>query len=431
MTKIQLILIILAGLFLVSCMQSNYTYTPPNEIKSEEVDSKKITLTIEECEMIESVQTRNDCYKTFALREKNLDYCESIITEGDFTAIRDGKGKVQRYECFIGVSAEVLDGSLCDDLPKDVPKAQCYRNIGIKTQDSSMCMKIKDENNSIYYEECLSGISTSTLKDCETIDNFNRKNTCITNIAKTRKDINICDLEKDSPAIRRTTNEGREILNNDRDGCYIEIAKITLDKGICDKVDESKYKYCTDAIENEIEKLKPRELLTVETCNEKEGKKQEVCFFNLALQDLDESHCSKVAGDNKRCLLALGIAKDDETICNTEDCRYMRAVMSGDEQNCYALEDGYLKAYCFKFLGNPEEAKAHCFYNNRQDDWCVGEVLKDKKSPCANVGDVISGFYCQYGYAIATKNEEFCDLGKYTGMYDEDKEEDCRKYASN
>lgn len=231
----------------------------------------------------------------FGKNEPNIPECSknNLVSELSQEE-REYYGKSNTYlkslqtNCYISYAIREKDISICYDLGSPT-KESCILEVAIATNDSSLCIELKDPR---YSDECFNkiAIATGDYTLCEKIERYtDKKNLCFTDVAKGKKDLEICNKieEKGSSFYKDQCRylvsigtEDTSLCKNlgnleDRNNCYINIAKSTKDLSVCDNVSieggdkELSIRYCyTKVFENG----------DVSICNSLEGERKEFCI---------------------------------------------------------------------------------------------------------------------------------------------------------
>ncbi|OYT55028.1 MAG: hypothetical protein B6U72_00805 [Candidatus Altiarchaeales archaeon ex4484_2] len=190
-TKTLLLLVLLTGLLFTGCVErpsetttSSTATTTSKTISSVPDDEGNGGSLI--CKTINESSTRHDCYRYFAVKEKNP--------------------------------------SICDEEGQDT---WCYRLVFMVKDDLSLsdCDKIQDQK--LKYV-CYESIAVLELSDCDKIQDQKLIDDCYERVAILKKDFSICDKIQDQGLI---------------DNCYYHAARYSKNKSFCDKIQNEFNRY--------------------------------------------------------------------------------------------------------------------------------------------------------------------------------------------
>lgn len=197
---VVILIIILIGVFIIFQLNSPKPLTITleevqqfNQDKANLENSIK-SLDINNCQGLDS-RDKAVCIKTIAINLSNSDLCSEIGKE-------DGKNWGQDDECFLRIAINKNDITLCNKIRQAAKKDGCLREIAINLNDINICK------------------SFDQVSDGSKADAF----LCYSGIAKTNKDITLCD-------------NLNEIAN--KEYCIIEVAVALNDSSICNKISDS------------------------------------------------------------------------------------------------------------------------------------------------------------------------------------------------
>lgn len=156
---------------------------------------------------------------------------------------------VPQENCIIQGSISRRDPNLCYKVPS-LRTYNCLEQFAMKVKDPEICNEISDGKYSLEWNACyMESVRYNTTKDwCEYLrDNF--KDGCYAQLARGKKDENICLKINTSP--------------NPKFWCIIDLAILKNDEYICDLLDETmpsnmSASKCREAIKNpsRIEEVK-------------------------------------------------------------------------------------------------------------------------------------------------------------------------------
>ncbi|MCX6707961.1 MAG: hypothetical protein NT001_07585 [Candidatus Woesearchaeota archaeon] len=139
-----------------------------------------------DCQLLQNLTERNDCYKQQAITGKDLSSCEKIQPEQ-----QDASGVfiiLARMDCYNQIAALTKNASLCYVYARYNSASICVRNIAVAEKDSSVCAGLDMEKDLCYYRiailksdvnECKK-MSDSTLQDkCQKEVNGGEKYYCM------------------------------------------------------------------------------------------------------------------------------------------------------------------------------------------------------------------------------------------------------------
>lgn len=226
----------------------------------------------------ESGENRIDCRRKVilrnAMREQKVEECYKA---GDFD--------YDMAECAVTIAVKTKDPSVCEQLPKGFGSVQedCYYKLALSTGDINLCDKA--DNVGCYQ-------MLTSKDDYEACGNLPQDASmyCYANFL-----CNISDLgpgcyneleNRYSEVITRALSENNSLiceeLGNVKQICYYKFAK----KLGFSPSDVFKYELFGDS-----EQL----------CERLQGKVKDKCYFNLAMETLDERYCEKTIRHVKRC----------------------------------------------------------------------------------------------------------------------------------
>lgn len=243
----------------------------------------KIKKDISRCDTIKQQLEKSRCYSIVGVEKQDLSICDSIkdptflsykvdcyhkiaVKQGDVSICR--KIDDDKYEslCNNEVAKARRDISICNNLQKD--KDVCYLEVGIEKEDISRCNSIKI---SVLRFSCFVSIAQKKQDPliCSNIADAYGRYSCYTQVAKEKKDESVCNLIqnqdfKEECIFQTNKQKGNveicdkikvEIGNIDdeykKDFCYIDIAALSKDPGLCEKVsDESNRGSCYGMLAN-------------------------------------------------------------------------------------------------------------------------------------------------------------------------------------
>ena len=131
----------------------------------------------------------------------------------------------------IGCSGIENEEVSCEDF-SDFAKYICYANTGKSRLDSNFCEKVAGEDSiSISARrDCFNYVAkhTSNPEICESIEDQEEINRCITNIALDNIDLTICDNVKNYNLEYKSNNDAKG-------GCYVDVLFNEKDPSLCEQ----------------------------------------------------------------------------------------------------------------------------------------------------------------------------------------------------
>jgi len=159
------------------------------------------------CEDIEILNERDDCYVNLAKQTGNRDVCDSITTSVHF-----------KDECLRVVAVKQKDIEVCEDIVYSNSKSYCYESIAEVNKDPSICPTVEqDKWEQTCYHKLALILEDFTL--CSELDAWVRRDECYQGVAEKTEDHTIC------LAIPSKDNAN---------ACLWEIAKSTQNEKICE-----------------------------------------------------------------------------------------------------------------------------------------------------------------------------------------------------
>jgi len=205
----------------------------------------------------EPADQKKECYREVAKTALSPFLCDKI-TEKDY-----------RDSCRIEVAGLLKDITLCAEF-NGVTKAACYEEVGIATQNISICNQISNMDPELMVQsdrdDC--AIAIGDLATCQAMEE-DAKTDCLVRVAIVRKDLELCNVP----------NEWR------RQGCISSVGIKKQDMTICAQVTDEYFK---DACFTNIAQLTNTSLPCASVTNESY---KDVCYANTA-QSSDG--CNKV-----------------------------------------------------------------------------------------------------------------------------------------
>lgn len=271
------------------------------------------------------------------------------------------------FSCYSRVAHENSDFSICEKINKANPvvarQAPHILNVENAQFDCFAGIEITDEHNIICSEKlspkelnyCLTAraIRTRNLKLCEGITMPIYQDFCYKGLAQTNKDENVCLKVADK---------------NDRFSCYIDVAMVKKDSSICDKSEDLEHKNI--CLANMVSALKDPSICNKIGNDYLNNQYREACFgnvavavnnpelcdkaryaaecvFKVALQNKNLNACGflKDAIKSKQCLLLLGGAKAETSVCASlpeserNECISMIGLFGEDSNFCEKSEE--------------------------------------------------------------------------------------------
>lgn len=168
---------------------------------------------------------------------QDYDLLEEAMKSDDINLCKKISDNLAKEEC---VAVIDKDTTKC---PSQIGrKDDCFRRIGIKTNDVNICSLITDSwFKSICYREI--AINTNNVELCKSMYNDYDKNECISKIAIRTNNLALCS------SLSSTSTYTGDTSSYPRDNCYKEIAKINNDVDLCLLIDDSLWRVaCVEVI---------------------------------------------------------------------------------------------------------------------------------------------------------------------------------------
>ncbi len=191
-----------------------------------------------QCDMISSLDDRNQCYYHIALLTNNIDICKKIT--------RHELGSPIVYNCYEGIAGNTGNINICNLAPGHVLSGCMYRGLEyIKDKkDVSLCGKIEDMK---YAKKCYNALINDDNVEslCDLALTENAKTMCryISDIFKLCRQANDkpkCYMDmgiKNNDLLMCDNALVSEIEREYKLNCYIIVAKNTNNKSICDDME--------------------------------------------------------------------------------------------------------------------------------------------------------------------------------------------------
>ena len=207
-----IILLIIVGIYLYFNMSKNSNSNLTNVI------SESVKQEIQKCNELEIPRNPILCIINIAVKNTNSEVCNQLGPSGNnkidpsnvpmFKAYclgmvnknidfcnKEYKDNKNRINCIDGVASANLDVQLC----KQVEGGLCMEEIAIRTKNANVCKEINFSNTlsyDVFLSECYNKVALITKNSslCELIKvDPSRKNFCITDIARITNDRTVCD----------------------------------------------------------------------------------------------------------------------------------------------------------------------------------------------------------------------------------------------
>ncbi|MEM2918456.1 MAG: hypothetical protein QXY62_03045 [Candidatus Altiarchaeota archaeon] len=162
------------------------------------------------------------CYAEISRLMKNVSICEFINwseRDREFCRVFTESGRSNNYD-------------LCNNLRESYYRDMCYLRMAVIKNDESICYK---QSNDDRVSLCISGLRRDN-KFCANIKDIPTKSNCYFWVAYLHEDSTLCNNEN--------------MLRDDWDICYLEIAIQKYNLTICEKINDVDLKeYCFNAVE--------------------------------------------------------------------------------------------------------------------------------------------------------------------------------------
>lgn len=164
-----------------------------------------------ECEWIDSITARFDCYFNVGKDKKDISYCKTLKSEGI-------------EACYSGVAEAMKDPAICKEIKDEHTLDSCYYKVADVVDNVNKCKDIPSESAS-WQANCYERIAKleGDIEICKQIQNAARVDLCYSSVAAYKKDSSMCDIIKDTKT---------------KDSCYLKVAVNACDASICNKMSD-------------------------------------------------------------------------------------------------------------------------------------------------------------------------------------------------
>jgi len=317
--------------------------------------------------------------------------------------------------------------AICDKIQTESNKWQCYRDVAVAKDDTSICENIKETqysiNKSICYEKI--GENRQDLNLCDKAGSYYR-HLCYMNIAAEKKDFSICNKDNEllgfegdyenvghqkiecySGVYRKIFEDGGDVVTicgnlNEKEElgseCYLQAAFAKNDSAYCKKATWS-----SDECYKQLAETK-KNILICDSISSEANKY--LCYVSVNPASQDPSVCDRLGYyDYKKasCIRDIAVAKMDTNICDAivgyqkTDCYKDVAEAKLDYSICGKIDDSFSagadsKLFCYLSLAEKTKNMYICRQMTRGQPNCYVSVAKGKQdaSMCDNIASVIT-----------------------------------------
>jgi hypothetical protein len=325
----------------------------------------------------------------------------------------------------------------------------CLQKLAINERDATICDKYLTDSskNPTARRNCnyiVSALAKGDSNSCKNIPFVEQQEVCLIELAKSKKDINICNLI--SPASKFIS------------ACYTEIASAKQDGSLCNKLSNQEDK--ANCIEG-IAKASLEPDLCYNITSGWSRARQEDCLATIAAQTKNFELCKKISEYEHQNECVLRVAKNSATpfacdsltnaardycyygvavaLKNVEFCKkikqgnqidcYSDLALITDPSPCNSITDETRKSYCmYRSIIVTKKAEAcNSITNIDSQQKCYKEVAPIVKEVkwCDKVTDNWERKGCYDSVAVASKDISICDNIKIPGIVEEDQKGEC------
>jgi len=257
----------------------------------EEVEAAVKTGNPAECTKFEELRRTDSCFSKMAENKDSTDLCKRITRES------------RQANCVINIAENKADINICQEVKGYQPKHDCYNRVAQKTKNIVHCKLI---NHVPTISKCIENIAydTDNWRLCN--DLSVDTNSCFNRIAQ-KLGVDICTEMKNPMSAdwcvrknARTTQQCDDFLIQDdnREGCYKDLAYRTNDVDICPKMERKAVEdNCYDRIASTTRDWKICTRLSI-------PERQDICIGLIAIKLRSAELCShiKIPWRVQRCL---------------------------------------------------------------------------------------------------------------------------------
>jgi hypothetical protein len=341
-------------------------------------------ITTFECNPIDNGDNYNKCLFELAVEQGNLDICEKIQSYHSYTSINT-------KNCYEAVVIAKNDPKLCNKIKNDESDVRtCLSTIAKNKKDYEICLEINSYENEKSYTNskygCLADVGE--LKDDIALCVLSENSNCFINVAKDKNKTKYCNLYSDVSQM----NLCRTILDPNYGFMYPEDAFKKLDPELCGNNTNAR-SLCIREIANKLN--------DTNICNyEKDSYRRGRCFYLIIDTWEDWDKCSEINSIyyNQRCYekiipFELNYETNDSgfrSLIHSESYYLGKAKISLNYSYCKWIKDEEDSTNCFNFIAN----------------------LTNDKSICNNINNNYDKQLCYLNIKIKEKNITFCDTFK-------------------
>jgi len=300
------------------------------------------------------------------------------------------EGKVDKFLkdfCYFQLAQAKKEVGICERIQNELPKNYCYASIAKAIGDLALCEKITSQliKESCYFEVAEAKQEVSI---CEKIKNTSKKDSCYRTLAKVKRDPTLC--KGDINFVRP---------------CIIEIAKTTKDLNICEAVDQGGKNECYFEVA-----ISKKDLTLCERINENSFTPEFFkgnCYGKITQ---DPAICEKLEDVEARrwCHNSVAETRKDLTLCDKIDDTWVKTncytKVAKREQNpaiCEKIGDKLFREACYEDVAQVKEDPSICekietIVAPLPTDSGMGEMIVDRGT-------------CYYSVATQKKDPSICE----------------------
>lgn len=382
---------------------------------------------IEDCQQLESYIQRDNCLVNLGKEEKNVSVCPILEV-------------FSKNSCYSEIAVLTGDDSICSNITEESSRNSCYYDVSVITNEEIACSSITFIE---LKDDCLKNIGMQTADEeiCQRISSSNKKDYCFYEIAKQLQDESICTLisaryvggaylrdecylsiEGVDATVCGKLLDPTKVIE-----CYNNAATTSLDKSICDLIDEWQpwydclyyvatnlpdYEICLEldvnsqpCVKEIIENYSPVEK---EVCDAlKDLLARDNCYYDIAVEDLNISLCREIiTGRNLKneCIYEVAISLNEPNYC--EELSRNSIIREND---------------CYLELAKNNQNPGICEEITTYDKYvaCYSDIAIEVSQPevCSSVQverfvgkDYSTKDMCYYNYAIGKADSSYCEM---------------------
>ncbi|MCR4369205.1 MAG: hypothetical protein NUV67_04840 [archaeon] len=339
------------------------------------------------CAIIADLELKSECFRDIGIKNRNAEICGKILADQEY-----------RDECFDSVARANSDQKACASVFAPDTRDQCYLAVAQRTRTTSFCHLVSPsrENGTYLRDSCYKASGTVLLGEvCAVLLDENKRAECFEDAR---------DIPIDAGAI----NCGSFSDTNSERNCNYWLGSYAGDFNACYELSGATFTNCM----NNAVKVSP----TAEKCGLIKNSDYDLrneCYKNAAITALDENQCDNILSNSRvreKCLLEIGVAKNDEIICQTigrsnitwkHECLERIAVKTGDYELCSKISTDRDYVDCYAQVALSFGAPELCDFAERENLKLLPYEGK---------------YYCYNNYAIDAKSQRACDKIKYKDL---------------